>query len=88
MISTVLFDVKYVYLLQSIAHPDQRYTGITDNLETRLATHNSGGSPHTSKYKPWRIVTTIRFDDDDRATAFERYLKSGSGHAFANKRLW
>ncbi|TIU85985.1 MAG: GIY-YIG nuclease family protein, partial [Mesorhizobium sp.] len=23
-----------------------------------------------------------------KATSFERYLKSGSGHAFASKRLW
>ena len=26
--------------------------------------------------------------DQPQAAAFERYLKSGSGHAFANKRLW
>jgi putative endonuclease len=26
--------------------------------------------------------------DRAKAEAFERYLKSGSGHAFARKRLW
>lgn len=80
--------MKYVYLLQSLNHPDQRYVGLTDNLNQRLNTHNQGGSPHTSKYAPWRIVTAVRFDDDQRASAFERYLKSGSGRAFANKHLW
>ncbi len=75
--------VRYVYLLQSIAHPDQRYIGITDNLRSRIEKHNSGGSPHTSKYRPWRLVVAVRFDDDHRASAFEQYLKSGSGRAFA-----
>ena len=66
--------MKYVYLLQSILHPDQRYVGLTDNLQQRLATHNQSGSPHSSKFAPWHIVTTIRFDIAQRASAFERYL--------------
>jgi len=80
--------VKYVYLIQSISHPDQRYIGLTSDLKARLAKHSEGGSPHTSKYKPWKLVTFIGFEDDDRAAAFEQYLKSGSGRAFANKHLW
>jgi hypothetical protein len=30
----------------------------------------------------------VAFTDPAKAEAFERYLKSGSGHAFARKRLW
>jgi predicted GIY-YIG superfamily endonuclease len=52
-----------------------------------LAAHNAGQSPHTSKFKPWHLVTYIAFSDEAKAVAFERYLKSGSGQAFANKRL-
>jgi putative endonuclease len=62
--------------------------GLTNNLQQRLATHNQGRSLYTSGYAPWRIVTAIRFDDDQRASAFEQYLKTGSGRAFANKHLW
>jgi hypothetical protein len=40
------------------------------------------------KYTPWRVVTYLAFSDENKAAAFERYLKSGSGHAFARKRLW
>jgi len=80
--------VKYVYLLQSIRHPDQRYVGLTDDLQKRLAVHNQGGSPHTSKYAPWCVVTAIRFEDDQRQWALEQYLKSGSGRAFTNRHLW
>ena len=50
--------------------------------------HNEGGSPHTSKYKPWHLVTYLAFSTRQKATTFETYLKSGSGRAFAAKRLW
>ena len=80
--------VKYVYLIRSLSAPAQRYIGVTSKLEDRLYAHNTGASPHTSKYAPWELVTYVAFQDDRRAIEFERYLKSGSGHAFANKRLW
>ena len=78
----------YVYLLQSLSARSQRYVGITTNLDARLADHNAGKSSHTAKYPPWRIVTYIAFSDREKAESFEIYLKSGSGHAFAKKRLW
>jgi len=80
--------MKYVYLLQSLPVPTQRYTGVTGNLETRIRAHNAGASIHTAKYRPWKLVTYVCFQDDHRAFEFERYLKTGSGQAFANKRLW
>jgi putative endonuclease len=80
--------MKYVYLIQSRTVPSQRYVGITANLDERLQTHSGGGSPHTSKYHPWKLVLYVCFQDEQRAVEYERYLKSGSGHAFANKRFW
>lgn len=80
--------MHYVYLLRSIRHPPQRYVGITRNLNRRMRDHNEGKSPHTAKYRPWELVVAIRFEDDGRAEAFESYLKSGSGHAFAKRHLW
>lgn len=80
--------MRYVYLLQSEALANQRYVGITTDLRRRLTEHNAGKSPHTSKYAPWRLVTYVAFSDEQKAETFERYLKSGSGHAFASKRLW
>ena len=74
-------------LVQSIAHPDQNYVGLTDDLKARLEVHNSGGSLHTSNHKPWRLVTYGGFSDEAKAVAFERYMKTGSGRAFAKKRL-
>jgi putative endonuclease len=80
--------MHYVYLLESLGHAGQRYVGITGDLRARLHEHNSGKSPHTSKFVPWRVITYVAFSDPVKAEAFETYLKSGSGHAFARKRLW
>ena len=79
--------MKYVYILQSIENASRHYTGVTDDLKARLAKHNAGLVSHTKKYRPWRIQTYIAFNDEVRAAAFEQYLKSGSGRAFAAKRL-
>ena len=79
--------MKYVYLLQSIDYPEQNYCGPTDDLRNRLRVHNAGGARHTSKYKPWRLMTYVAFTDAEKAAAFEQYLKTGSGRAFAKKRL-
>jgi predicted GIY-YIG superfamily endonuclease len=65
-----------------------RCIGSTADLKQRLQQHNAGQSAHTSKFKPWRVVSDIAFADRGKAEAYERYLKSGSGHAFAAKRLW
>ena len=78
---------NFVYILQSIDHPDQFYTGLCSDVPSRLAAHNAGQSPHTSKYKPWKLLSSHWFEQEAAAAAFERYLKSGSGRAFAAKRL-
>ncbi len=80
-------DFTYVYILQSEAGLARFYTGLTDDLKDRLRRHNAGEVPHTAKFKPWRIKTAIAFGDRQRASAFEKYLKSASGRAFAKKRL-
>jgi predicted GIY-YIG superfamily endonuclease len=80
--------MNWVYLIRSLPVPNQRYIGITSDLDHRLRTHNAGHSPHTSKYTPGELVTYLCFQDHERAIQFERYLKSGSGRAFANKQLW
>jgi predicted GIY-YIG superfamily endonuclease len=80
--------MHYVYLLQSEAKAGQRYIGLTSDLRQRLTDHNAGKSPHTSKFVPWRLTTYLAFSDVRKAETFERYLKSGSGHPFAKKRLW
>ena len=80
--------MKYVYLLQSTSQPNQRYVGLASDVDVRLAAHNAGQSRHTSRYRPWRLCAAIRFEDDDKAVAFEAYLKTGSGWSFAKRHFW
>ena len=81
-------SLHYVYLLVSVASHSQRYVGVTSDLRARLAAHNSGKSLHTAKHRPWKLVTYVAFSGRKQAEAFETYLKSSSGHAFARRRLW
>ena len=78
----------YVYLIESIHFPEILYVGYTTNLKQRLETHNSGGSIHTEKYRPWKLVMYLGFTKQSSAKDFEKYLKSQSGRAFAKKRFW
>ena len=79
--------MTYVYILESVEAPKHHYVGVTDDLRSRLQKHNEGDVPHTSKFRPWRVKSYIAFPDEDRAFAFEKYLKSGSGRAFAKTHL-
>lgn len=79
--------MKYVYILESTSEPGRFYTGLTGDLKARLAKHNAGEVSHTAKYTPWQLKTYVAFSDAQRASMFERYLKSGSGRAFSKKHL-
>jgi predicted GIY-YIG superfamily endonuclease len=76
-----------VYVLRSHAEPTRYYTGLTSDLDARLCDHNAGRCPHTADDRPWHVDVSIPFADEARAVKFERYLKSGSGCAFARRHL-
>ena len=77
----------YVYILNSLNEVDRYYVGYTTNLEKRIEEHNNGKSPHTKPWIPWEINSYVAFNSKDKAKLFEKYLKSGSGHAFFKKHL-
>ena len=79
--------MHYVYIIQSTIYPEKKYIGCTENIKKRLYNHNSGTTPHTKKYEPWKILLCMCFKHKNKAIEFEQYLKSGSGRAFAKKRL-
>ena len=76
---------SYVYRLRSVARPEEVYTGLTDDLESRLRKHNLGGVSHTAKFRPWELDLAIAFSSRKKASAFETYLKTGSGREFARR---
>jgi predicted GIY-YIG superfamily endonuclease len=76
-----------VYALRSCADRRRYYTGVTSDCRARLEAHNAGRCRHTASGRPWQIDVIVRFADETRSVAFERYLKSGSGGAFARRHL-
>ena len=77
----------YVYILQSESNAERFYIGYADDLQSRLKAHNRKRCKHTSKYILWKIKTAVAFTDEEKALEFEKYLKTASGRAFAEKRL-
>ena len=80
--------MHYVYLLESLAIPNQHYVGYTSDLKARLSNHNSGRNPSTATHRPWNLGVYTGFPAERKATAFERYLKSGSGRTFAKRHFY
>jgi predicted GIY-YIG superfamily endonuclease len=79
--------VYCVYLLRSRTHPDEAYIGSTADLRRHFAEHNAGKSIHTNKFKPWDLMAYVALTEKHLAEKFEKYLKSGSGRAFAIRHL-
>ena len=75
----------YVYILIDTATETHHYVGSTQDLSAHLAKHNAGEVPHSSKFKPWKVEAYFAFETKEKAVAFETYLKTGSGHAFAKR---
>jgi predicted GIY-YIG superfamily endonuclease len=78
---------RFVYVLKNDEDPRRYYTGVTSDVSARSVDHNAGRGSHTAKYRPWSVDVVIEFADERRAVAFERYLKSGSGVASAQRHL-
>lgn len=76
---------RFVYIIRSVATPSHRYIGLTSDMALRLAAHNAGQNRSTAKRRPWAVDVCIEFRTEHVATRFERYLKSGAGHAFAHR---
>jgi predicted GIY-YIG superfamily endonuclease len=79
-------DKRFVYVLRNSDHNPKFYVGLTSEVKARLADPNAGHSSHTASRRPWQLHVVIEFSDEARALRFERYLKSGSGRAFAKQR--
>jgi putative endonuclease len=78
--------VYYVYILQS-SKSGIFYYGYTSDIPKRLKEHNDGRNQFTKGHKPWKLVFYCAFVSKKKAKDFELYIKSGSGKAFAYKRL-
>ena len=75
----------YVYFLQ-LSNGDV-YVGSTSDLRRRVRSHEQGQVLSTRSLLPCSLKSYIAVPTGDQARTLERYFKSGSGRAFASKRL-
>ena len=68
----------YVYALSSIERK-YIYVGLTNNLNRRIAQHNSGYEKTTKPYRPFSLILVEECSTRKEARFREKYWKSGSG---------
>lgn len=68
----------FVYILLSLKD-NRTYTGSTDNIERRIAQHNSGQVKSTKDRLPLKILFTETFDTLSEARKRETWWKTGAG---------
>ena len=64
----------FVYLLKS-QKDGKFYIGHTQNLEERLAYHNTGRSKYTRSRGPWTLMAFKTFESRGQAMSEERRIK-------------
>ncbi len=76
----------YVYFLK-LTNNDI-YVGSTNDLKRRFASHKAGQVISTKAFLPVKLTSYVAVENEATARTLEKYFKSGSGKAFANKRLF
>ena len=75
----------YVYFLR--LSNDDIYVGSTNDLKRRFGSHQRGHVVSTRAHIPAKLISYVAVQSESIARELERYFKSGSGKAFANKRF-
>jgi len=78
--------MHHVYILKSLKD-ESLYVGSSENVKKRLAEHNSGIARYSRTKRPYVLKWFCTFPTKQQALMFEKYLKHGSGFAFARKHL-
>ena len=76
----------YAYVLFSRKY-NKYYKGHCQNLDQRLAQHNSGKTKSIKPFIPWEIVYFESFNALEDAITREKYFKSGAGRRFLHKKI-
>ena len=66
--------MHYIYILKCC--DNTLYTGYTNDLDKRLATHNAGkGAKYTARRRPVELVYSESFDNKNDAMSREWHIK-------------
>jgi putative endonuclease len=75
----------FVYVLRSIANR-KRYIGITEDLSRRLGEHRKSSSTVAKLLGPFDVLQKEALPDYVAARIREKFLKSGQGRAWLDKK--
>ena len=68
----------YVYAIESLVN-SRIYIGQTQNVDRRIAAHNSGVVKSTRQDRPWRVIKSDPCQTRDAARWLEYQIKSSRG---------
>ena len=71
-------NMYHVYILLNAAKT-RTYTGVADDVNKRLAEHNTGRVKSSFPYRPYRIIHTESFETLKEARQKEKFYKSTTG---------
>jgi putative endonuclease len=74
----------FAYVLRS-EKTKKYYVGSTENLENRLAEHNSGETRSIRSGIPWQIVHTEQFETRSEAISKEKQIKARGAARYLSK---
>lgn len=66
--------MSFLYILKSTKF-NRSYTGVTDNIEKRLKSHNDGKVKSTKTWRPWTVVCVEEYATLGEAKKREWFLK-------------
>ena len=73
----------YVYVIQN--EKQKLYKGYTEDLQRRMAEHNSGRTKSTKGSGQWKLVYCEEYDTIEEAIKREKYFKTAAGRRFIKK---
>jgi len=68
----------YLYILLN-KDKARTYTGVTEDINKRLAEHNSGKVKSSAPYRPYKVIYTESFETLVEARQKERFYKTTTG---------
>ncbi len=68
----------YIYILLNEAK-NRTYTGVSEDINERLAEHNAGRVKSSSPYRPYEVIYTESFETLSEARQKEKFYKSTTG---------
>ena len=65
-----------------------RYIGFTSkDPKIRTNEHNSNKGKFTRGHQPWKLIYTEQFEDKNKALLREKFIKSGKGRKWMDKKI-